>query len=137
MRASALIAALVLSVKNAAATTVTAAPVTAVMLSVTDMVAIVGPRGVAVAFAVLGAGWRWFKFRLPLRDGVSGILLSMTLAFMLGDGQVPLIGPAIAAINVDSVPMMNGFFMGLFGLLLVTGAQDFIRSYIAAKKDSK
>jgi hypothetical protein len=123
------------AVKNAAAT----APfvlVSGALIGVTELTELVGPRGIAVFFAVLGAGWRWHRFRLTGNEGLSGLTLSMTLAFILGDGQVPFVGPLIASIKPDAVPMMNGFFLGLFGLLVVSMVQDFIKAY-AKKAESK
>ena len=91
------------------------------------------PRLVAMAFAVIGALWRWHRFRLSSRIGMSGCAFSMVLAFIIGDGQVPYADFLTKQIAKESIPMMNGFLMGLFGLLLVTGVQDFMAAYRAKK----
>ena len=91
------------------------------------------PRLVAMAFAVIGALWRWHRFRLSSRVGMSGCAFSMVLAFIIGDGQVPYADFLTKQIAKESIPMMNGFLMGLFGLLLVTGVQDFMAAYRAKK----
>src|SRR5574337_969214 len=103
-------------------------------LSVEGLSTLLGPRLVAMIFAVIGAFWRWHRFKLSFHMGVSGCFFSTTLAFIIGDGQVPYADALTKNISRESIPMMNGFLMGLFGLLLVTGVQDFMSAYRAAKK---
>lgn len=93
-----------------------------------------GPRGIAVVFAMVGALWRWHRYQLSFRQGTSGCMFSIVLAFIIGDGQVPYADALTAGIAKESIPMMNGFLMGLFGLLLVTGVQDFMAAYRARKE---
>lgn len=93
-----------------------------------------GPRGIAVVFAMIGALWRWHRYQLNFRQGTSGCAFSTVLAFIIGDGQVPYGDMLTAGIAKESIPMMNGFLMGLFGLLLVTGVQDFMAAYRARKE---
>lgn len=103
-------------------------------LSVVDVSDFVGPRVVASTFAVIGAFWRWHRYRLNIHSGISGCAFSVVLAFIVGDGQVPYIDALTKNIARESIPMMNGFIMGLFGLLLVTGVQDFIAVYRGSRK---
>lgn len=93
-----------------------------------------GPRGIACVFALFGAVWRWHRYRLSFRQGTSGCAFSIVLAFIIGDGQVPYADMLTAGIAKESIPMMNGFLMGLFGLLLVTSVQDFMTAYRARKE---
>jgi len=94
----------------------------------------VGPRAMAMLFACISAIWRWHRFQLSARKGLSGCALGAVLAFIIGDGQIPYAEVLTKNIARESVPMMNGFLMGLFGLLLVTGAQDFISEYRRVRK---
>lgn len=103
-------------------------------LSVEDVSEFLGPRGMAVVFALIGAGWRWHRFRLSMHMGMSGCVFSMVLAFIVGEGQIPYADAITKNLSSTSVPMMNGFLMGLFGLLLVTGVQDFIAAYREGRK---
>lgn len=93
-----------------------------------------GPRLTATGFALIGALWRWHRFKLSTHAGVSGCVFSMVLAFIIGDSQVPYAEAFTQSIAKESIPMMNGFLMGLFGLLLVTGVQDFMSAYRGKKE---
>lgn len=116
---------------TAAFTAVTSTPAT---FSVEGVSMMLGPRGIAVVFAMIGALWRWHRYQLNFRQGTSGCAFSTVLAFIIGDGQVPYADMLTAGIAKESIPMMNGFLMGLFGLLLVTGVQDFMAAYRARKE---
>lgn len=126
-------AALAFAVINAAYST---AAVTSVAAGVAafDIMGSVGPRWIAVIFALIGALWRWHKYKLSFGSAMSGAALSSTLAFIWGDAQIPVLSSMFAGLRPESVPMLNGFAIGLFGLLIVTSVQDFLHAYISKGK---
>lgn len=103
-------------------------------VAVFDAMGEIGPRWVAVIFALIGALWRWHKYRLTFRSATSGAAMSAVLAFIWGDTQIPMLGSLFSGLRPESIPMLNGFAIGLFGLLIVTGVQDFIAAYIHKEK---
>lgn len=114
----------------------TSAPVVALMAATASLAGVsdsIGPRGVAVVFATIAALWRWFYFVLSPREGAAGLLITAVAGFILGDSTVPIVGPILREMNAESLPMWNGFLVGLFGVLLFGLGQDFLRAYAAKK----
>lgn len=112
-----------------AATSTTVVTASAVSMSLFDVLLGFGPRWVAVMFALIGALWRWYHYTLSFKQASAGALLSCAIAFIAGDTKLPILSTVFNELPPESVPMMNGLVLGLFGLLIVTTFQDFIRAY--------
>lgn len=98
-------------------------------MSLLNIATDIGPRWIAVLFALLGASWRWWRFRLSFHSAVSGAGMSSVLAFIIGDTVLPGVSAILPGLRPESVPMLNGLLVGLFGLVIVTGVQDFLAAY--------
>lgn len=127
-------AALGYAVYNALSSSVAVSGAAAAM-SLLDMTAGVGPRWIAVIFALLGAAWRWWRFRLSLHAASTGAGLSGLMAYILGDTALPGVSALLPGLHAESLPMLNGLIVGLFGLVIITGVQDFLAAYAKRKAE--
>lgn len=127
---SALMVAVVTNILGAPALAVTMA---AGAVAIDSFVDVLGPRWVAVFFAIIAASWRWFHFSLPVRQGVAGLMLPAAFAFATGEGSLPLIGQFFIEMDPISRTMWNGLVLGLFIVMAFGIGQDFMTAYAARK----
>lgn len=118
--------------KNAA-TTATAAVVATVPFWFTTASNYLGVFGVAAFSAFVGAACRWAYFQLSLRAGITGMIISPILAFVFAQTKIPLLETLIGTLPIETAPMINGFIIGVFGLLVLGYVSDFIEAYLKKK----
>lgn len=109
-------------------------PVVGAAVGIGELTTEFGAIGIAAASAVIGALCRWIYFSLSLSDGLRGVAISPVIAIVLSDVRIPLFQTFLGDISPESLPIVNGFFVGMFGLLIVGFFLDFLRAYTEKKK---
>lgn len=106
-------------------------------VAINGFVDLLGPRWVAVIFALIAACWRWFHFGLKARAGFAGLMLPAAFAFATGEGSLPFVGQFLVGLDAPSRTMWNGLLLGLFIVMAFGVGQDFLSAYMAKKAKSQ
>lgn len=127
----------VVAAKNAFIALVAATPTAGAVIGVSELTAEFGPMGVAALAAIVGSLCRWYYFKLETQDGIRGLVISPVIGMILSDAKIPLFQTFLGELSPESVPIINGFFVGMFGLLIVGFFIDFLREYAKKKSGGK
>lgn len=112
-----------------------ALPVIGAAIGIGQITTELGAIGVACVAAIVGSLCRWYYFGLNRSDGLKGLVIAPAIATVLSDTKIPLFSFLFGDLSPESLPIINGFFVGMFGLLLVGFFVDFAREY--SKKKAK
>lgn len=126
------ISAIVIVAKNAMVA-VGATPIAIAAVGIAEIASEIGALGVAATAAIVGAICRWIYFSLSLKDGMKGLIISPVIGAVLSDAKIPFLQTFIGELSPESVPIVNGFFIGMFGLLIVGFFLDFLKAYSERK----
>ena len=90
---------------------------------------------IAFAAAVAGAGARWLWFRLMLRDGFTGLIVSPVAAALCAYFHPPILDTFIGAMSPENYASILGFVLGMFPAAVGGWIQDVLISLRKSREE--